>query len=87
MNPGADELNQSPKQLEEGLTGANPCDTAASCAVCSGMVHHEPWCVAVNKEIEYAFLLAANPATITEGDQIALHSLGVLWHSYTENYT
>ena len=35
----------------------------------------------VNKEMEYAFLLAVNPTIITEGDTIELHSLGVLWHS------
>jgi hypothetical protein len=33
--------------------------------------------------MEYAFLLAVDPVIITEGDKIALHSLGVLWHSCT----
>jgi hypothetical protein len=35
----------------------------------------------VNKEMEYAFLLAVNPTIIAEGDTIELHSLGVLWDS------
>ena len=87
MNPGADELNQSLRQLQEVLSGAKSCSTAAGCTICNGVVHHEPWCVIVNKEIEYAFLLAVNPVTITVGDEIALHSLGVLWHSCTGSYT
>ena len=81
MNPDADELNRSVKRLEEVRRVSNKYDAAGCCAKCNGVVRHEPWCVMVNKEMEYAFLLAVNPAIITEGDTIELHSLGVLWHS------
>lgn len=81
MNPGADELNRSVKRLEEVWRVSNKYNAAGCCTICNGVVRHEPWCVMVNKEMEYAFLLALNPTIITEGDTIELHSLGVLWHS------
>ena len=81
MNPGADELNGSLKQLQEVWRVSNKYNAAACCTICNGVVQHEPWCVIVNKEIEYAFLLAVDPVSITEGDKITLHSLGVAWHS------
>ena len=81
MNPGADELNRSLKQLQEVWRGSNKYDAAACCTICNGVVHHERWCVIVNKDMEYAFLLTVNPIIITEGDKIELHSLGVLWCS------
>jgi hypothetical protein len=81
MNPGADELDRSLKQLEEVWRVSNKYNAAASCTICNGVVQHEQWCVIINKEMEYAFLLAVDPVVISEGDKIALHSLGVLWHS------
>ncbi len=81
MNPGADELDQSQKQLQEVWRVSNKYNAAVGCAICSGVVQHEHWCVIINKEMEYAFLLAEDPVIITEGDKIALHSLGVLWHA------
>jgi hypothetical protein len=81
MNPGADELDRSLKQLEEVWRVSNKYNAAASCTICNGVVQHEHWCVIINKEMEYAFLLAVDPVIITEGDKIALHSLGVLWNS------
>lgn len=81
MNSGADELNQSRKQLEEVWRVSNQYNAAAGCTICCGVVQHEPWCVIVNKDMEYAFLLAVDPVVITEGDKIALHSLGVVWHT------
>jgi hypothetical protein len=81
MNPGADELDQSQKQLQEVCRVSNKYNAAAGCTICSGVVQHEHWCVIINKEMEYAFLLAEDPVIITEGDKIALHSLGVLWHA------
>jgi hypothetical protein len=85
MNPGADELNRSVKRLEEVWRIANKYDAAGCCTICNGVVRHERWCVIVNKDMEYAFLLAVNPTIITEGDTIELHSLGVLWHSCSTN--
>jgi hypothetical protein len=81
MNPGADELDRSLKQLEEVWRVSNKYNAAASCTICNGVVQHEHWCVIINKEMEYAFLLAVDPVVISEGDKIALHSLGVLWNS------
>ncbi len=81
MNPGADELDRSLKQLEEVWRVSNKYNAAASCTICNGVVQHEQWCVIINKEMEYAFLLAVDPVVISEGDKIALHSLGVAWNS------
>jgi hypothetical protein len=81
MNSGADELNGSLKQLQEVWRVSNKYNAAACCTICNGVVQHEPWCVIVNKDMEYAFLLAVDPVVITEGDKITLHSLGVAWHS------
>jgi hypothetical protein len=85
MNPGADELDRSLKQLEEVWRVSNKYNAAASCTICNGVVQHEQWCVIINKEMEYAFLLAVDPVVISEGDKIALHSLGVLWNSCSEH--
>jgi hypothetical protein len=87
MNPGADELKRAIKRLEEVSRGSNKYDVAACCTICEGVVRHEPWCVIINKDVEYAFLLAVDPAIITEGDQIGLHSLGVRWHPYAGEET
>jgi hypothetical protein len=54
----------------------NKYDAAGCCTICNGVVRHEPWCVMVNKEMEYAFLLAVNPTIITEGDTIESY---ILW--------
>jgi hypothetical protein len=81
MHSGADELNASLKQLQEVWHVSNKYNAAACCTICSGVVQHEPWCVIVNKDMEYAFLLAVDPVVITEGDKITLHSLGVAWNS------
>ena len=72
MNPGADELDRSLKQLEEVWRVSNKYNAAASCTICNGVVQHEHWCVIINKEMEYAFLLAVDPVVISEGDKIAV---------------
>ncbi len=51
----------------------------AGCEHCQGVFDHERWCVTRDPNVFYAFKIATDPAKITLGDTLILHSLGVAW--------
>jgi hypothetical protein len=50
---------------------------ANECEQCDGIIHHEPWCFLVNKNVRYAYKIATDPAKLTAQDTLTLHALGV----------
>lgn len=50
-----------------------------SCQHCRGVIRHEPWCITSNQLVHYAYQIISDPAQLTAGDALILHSLGVRW--------
>ena len=51
----------------------------AACEHCDGVVSHEPWCITRNAAVFYAYKVLLEPAALTIGDSLILHSLGASW--------
>jgi hypothetical protein len=58
------------------------CNRYSMESVCSyrdGVIRHEPWCVAENAAVSYAFRALLDADHLNAGDHILLHALGVVW--------
>ncbi len=53
------------------------------CKHCDGVMRHEPWCIAVNPAVSYAYEVLLDARSLSLADQLMLHALGVVW---TDNY-
>jgi hypothetical protein len=53
--------------------------TESSCKHCAGVIRHEPWCVAVNEVVSYAYAIVSDTRELTFEDGLVLHALGVAW--------
>jgi hypothetical protein len=51
----------------------------AACEHCKGVIRHERWCITYNSLVYYAYEIVTDPAKLTLGDLLILHSLGVTW--------
>ncbi len=51
----------------------------AACEHCRRVIRHERWCIMVNPNVYYAYLVVAEPDKLTLLDELILHSLGVTW--------
>ena len=60
---------------------ANQCNTGSACERCEGIFEHASWCATREPRVSYAYRLVMDPSTITPGDSLILHSLGVAWAS------
>lgn len=58
---------------------SNKYHADAACEHCHGIVRHEPWCVARSEAVLYAYSAVLDARTLTAGDQLILHALGVQW--------
>lgn len=58
---------------------SNRYHAQAACEHCEGIIRHESWCITRDPEVYYAYQIVADPATLTPGDALILHSLGVIW--------
>ena len=58
---------------------SNKYSADSACEYCDGIVRHESWCVARNQRVLYAYEAVIDAATLTEGDKLILHALGVAW--------
>jgi hypothetical protein len=52
-------------------------DTA--CEHCDGIVRHEAWCITRSQLIRYAYQAVLDASSLSVGDHISLHALGVRW--------
>jgi hypothetical protein len=57
----------------------NKYSAESSCEYCQGIVRHESWCLARNQAVLYAYEAVIDAGTLTEGDKLILHALGVAW--------
>lgn len=58
---------------------SNRYSAQSACQHCEGIFHHESWCLTINPVVHYACEIVAYPDKLTVGDELVLHSLGVLW--------
>lgn len=58
---------------------SNRYNAQSACEHCGGIIRHEHWCVSVDPAVDYAYQILADPAKLTVGDTLILHSLGVTW--------
>jgi len=49
------------------------------CEHCGGIIRHERWCITRDPIVYYAYQIVADPGKLTPGDELILHSLGVIW--------
>lgn len=64
---------------------SNRYHAGAECEHCKGIVRHEPWCITMDAAVAYAYEIVADPAKLSKGDELILHSLGVKWGDSTRN--
>jgi hypothetical protein len=57
----------------------NNYSAESSCQHCAGVVRHEPWCVAVNAAVCYAYSIVLDAERLGLEDRLILHALGVTW--------
>ena len=62
-----------------GWQHANKFNVESFCKYCEGALRHEPWCVAVNLAVAYAYEILLDARKLTLGDRLILHALGVVW--------
>ena len=60
---------------------ASQCNAGSACEHCEGIFEHASWCAKREPRVSYAYRLVMDPSTITPGDSLILHSLGVAWTS------
>ena len=53
--------------------------TPVPCEHCRRAVRHERWCIMINRNVYYAYLIVSEPDKLTLLDELILHSLGVSW--------
>lgn len=58
---------------------SNRYHAQAACEHCEGIIRHEAWCITRDPIVYYAYQVVADPAKLTVGDSLILHSLGVTW--------
>ena len=58
---------------------SNQYNADSVCEHCSGIVRHERWCITRNPMVHYAFRVVADPKSLSIGDRMILHALGVSW--------
>lgn len=58
---------------------SNKYSADAACDYCRGIVRHESWCIARSEAVLYAYSAVLDSKTLTAGDNLILHALGVSW--------
>jgi len=58
---------------------SNKYSADAACEHCKGIVRHEPWCITRSELVLYAYEAVVDANTLSEGDKLILHALGVSW--------
>lgn len=60
---------------------SNRYSAQAACEHCEGIVHHESWCITVDRTVYYAYQVVVEPDKLTLTDSLILHALGVAWEN------
>ena len=81
--PIPDKVEKDDTAMSESLPTfeyySNRYHAAAACEHCEGIIRHEAWCITRDPNVYYAYQIVADPALLTIGDALILHSLGVRW--------
>ena len=56
---------------------SNRYSSDRACEHCEGVIRHETWCITKNEIIRYAYQAVLNAESLSVGDQISLHAVGV----------
>lgn len=67
-------INQPPTWYQSNRYAAD-----SACEYCRGIIRHERWCVTRNRNVRYAFDVAAGVVPLAVEDQLILYALGVSW--------
>ncbi|MGZ4819299.1 MAG: hypothetical protein ACXVZJ_11775 [Terriglobales bacterium] len=67
-------INQPPTWYHSNRYAAD-----SACEYCRGIIRHERWCVTRNRNVRYAFDVAAGVVPLAVEDQLILYALGVSW--------
>ena len=68
-----------PVQDQIPLRHSNRYRVDSACEYCDGVIRHEPWCATQSPDVHYAFQAVSDPDTLSLGDSLILHALGVVW--------
>jgi hypothetical protein len=68
-----------PVQDQIPLCYSNQYIAGSACEYCDGVIRHQPWCVTQSPDVHYAFQAVSDPGTLSLGDSLILHALGVVW--------
>ncbi len=60
---------------------SNQYHAEAACEHCGAIIRHERWCVTRSPLVRYAYQVAADPDSLSLGDRMILHALGVSWQT------
>jgi len=55
-----------------------------ACEHCAGVIRHEPWCIAMDASVAYAYQIITQPEKLSVADALVLHALGVVWEESVE---
>lgn len=58
---------------------SNQYSAESACEHCAGVIRHEPWCVTRSADVIYAYRAVLDASTLSQGDVLTLHALGVQW--------
>jgi hypothetical protein len=58
---------------------SNQYNAESTCEHCSGIIRHERWCITRNPMVQYAYRVVADSESLSIGDRMMLHALGVSW--------
>jgi beta-galactosidase GanA len=66
-------------QPATGWHVSNKYSADVACEHCEGVVRHETWCITRSREVLYAYGAVLDARTLSAGDELILHALGVKW--------
>jgi hypothetical protein len=73
--------NNTSANNTSAVFNCNRYTAQSACEHCGGVIRHENWCITVDRTVYYAYQIVADAGKITVGDQLILHSLGVIWQN------
>jgi hypothetical protein len=61
------------------LSRTNQLTAGRACDHCAAVTSHETWCISCNAIVRYAYGVVLDSGSLTLGDELSLHALGVKW--------
>jgi hypothetical protein len=64
---------------EQAVFHSNKYAANTECENCKGIIRHEPWCIAENPNVLYAYEVVLHPNKLSVEDSMRLHGMGSIW--------